>query len=206
MSMPQATRNRLLLSAIAVLFFAPLLLAVLMQSQWWNFEPGTTTNLGKLLDPPVALDAAALRESLAAAGNATEDGRATWLMLYVFPGDCAQGCQDDVSGLRQAHLALGRHREAATVALLSSRPIDAATRAQLQKIYPGFAIIRDDWDTLRAGLAEAVQRIWPGTSDPEDHAFLIDPQGHIILAYAPGFDPNHVYQDLRHLLRYASRD
>jgi len=206
MNNPRATRNRLLLAAIAVLFFAPLLLAVLMQSRWWNFEPGTTTNLGKLLDPPIALDAAALRESLAATENAPGDARPAWLVLYVFPGDCAKDCQDDVSGLRQAHLALGRHRDSALVVLLSSRPLDAATRERLQEIYPGFAVIRDDWDTLRPGLAEAVERLWPGTSDPEDHAFLIDPQGHIILAYAPGFDPNHVYQDLRHLLRYASQD
>ena len=52
---PQIRRNRMLLVAIFALFFIPLLLAVLMRSQWWDFAPAGTTNAGRLLEPAVPL-------------------------------------------------------------------------------------------------------------------------------------------------------
>ena len=46
---PQLRRNRMLLVAIFALFFIPLLLAMLMRSEWWDFTPPGTTNAGRLL-------------------------------------------------------------------------------------------------------------------------------------------------------------
>jgi hypothetical protein len=55
------SRNpRFVLAAIALLFIAPLLLAVLMRSSWWDFKPSETTNRGILVEPPMALPLSAL--------------------------------------------------------------------------------------------------------------------------------------------------
>ena len=63
---------RILLIIIATLFAAPLLLAVLMRSSWWDFKPSELSNRGILVQPPVALDL----NSLVPVAGADEQGSA----------------------------------------------------------------------------------------------------------------------------------
>ena len=53
-------------------------------------------------------------------------------------------------------------------------------------------LVRAD-DGLRAGLAR-----W---EEPGDAAWLVDPNGFVVLRYAPGFDPGDLRSDLARLLK-----
>ena len=57
----------------------------------------------------------------------------------------------------------------------------------------GFHALRDD-PALRAAL--------PRANDPAGvPVYVVDPNGFVILRYAPGFDPSHLRQDLSRLLK-----
>jgi hypothetical protein len=58
----------------------------------------------------------------------------------------------------------------------------------------------------RADLLEAVQNKAGNANTVAAWAFVLDPAGNVILAYAAGFDPNHVNRDLKRLLTWSAQD
>lgn len=193
-------RNRGVLLAIAALFFIPLLLAMLMQSRWWQFETEGTTNQGDLLDPPVIIEATALEPaSLESIG-----GR--WQMAYVLEPQCATVCQRAVTGLRQVHTAAGRHQDTVAVTLYAPGGLSDEQRTLLEGISDRFVLVADPWSRAADAFHTAANQVWPNGGGAIGAAFLIDPRGHIILAYAPGFDPNDIHKDLKKLLKWSSQD
>jgi len=59
-------------------------------------------------------------------------------------------------------------------------------------------LVRAD-DGLRAGLVR--WNITPEESRGGDAAWLVDPNGFVVLRYAPGFDPGDLRTDLARLLK-----
>jgi hypothetical protein len=194
---------RLVLIVIAVLFFGPLLLALLMRSEWWDFKPSSLSNRGTLVQPPAALPL----ESIKALPNSPDGARAgAWVVLYSLPDACHEECQGAVTGLRQLHLATGRHRDRVEIWLLASRQPPAQTLAVLGGIYPEFRLLLDasgEAGRVLAGLGGV-----PGDpqSWPAGQAFLLDPQANIILRYAPDFHSHDISQDLDRLLTWAATE
>lgn len=194
---------RLVLIVIAVLFFGPLLLALLMRSEWWDFKPSSLNNRGTLVQPPAALPL----ESIKALPNSPEGARAgAWVVLYSLPAECHETCQKSVTSLRQLHLATGRHRDRVEIWLLAPRQPPAQTLDLLRGIYSEFRLLLDASGAagrVLAGLGGA-----PG--DPQaqlaGQAFLLDPQANIILRYAPDFHPHDISQDLDRLLTWAATE
>ena len=188
---------------IAVLFFGPLLLALLMRSEWWDFRPSSLNNRGTLVQPPAALPL----ESIKALPNSPEGARAgAWVVLYSLPAECHEACQKSVTSLRQLHLATGRHRDRVEIWLLASRQPPAQTLDLLRGIYPEFRLLLDASGAagrVLAGLGGA-----PG--DPQarlaGQAFLLDPEANIILRYASDFHPHDISQDLDRLLTWAATE
>jgi cytochrome oxidase Cu insertion factor (SCO1/SenC/PrrC family) len=185
-------KNRLVVIAIFVLFFTPVMLAVLMQSRWWQFTPESTVNRGELVQPPVSIELAL--------GEAP-----SWSLLYPFSGRCEDACEDDITGLRQIHRAAGRHREDLAVVLLGLDGIDPATRQQLLDIYPEFRLLDDSAGTGRQALDLALERLGAGGQDADRRGYVVDPAGNLILAYPPSFNPSDMNKDLKRLLRGSER-
>lgn len=200
MSQAEQRRNRLVLLAIAALFFIPLLLASLMQSRWWHYEPADTTNRGTLVQPPVPLD---LQVEDVTADNPVAG---QWQMAYPLQDGCDGTCRQTLTGLRQVHRASGRHQDSVVVSLYSPERPDEGLRRTLSEISPRFVLIEDPWGRADKAFRTATQQTWPQRTQTAGAAFLIDPQGHIILAYAPGFDPNDLHADLKKLLKFSSQD
>ena len=69
---------RLVLAAIVLLFFGPVLLAVWMHSERWGFAPSGTSNLGTLVQPPINLG---LEESLSLKTDSTASGLPAWTVV-----------------------------------------------------------------------------------------------------------------------------
>jgi len=195
---------RLVLLVIALLFFAPLLLAVLMRSEWWDFRPGGFSNRGTLVQPPVLLGLGHLDFQYPEAGIG-ESGRPKWIVLYPFPGACDRECRQDVSSLRQVHLATGRNQDRVAVVLLVQQAMPPEVLRDLVNIYPDFVIALDTAGAAAAILPDLSTNI-TNSAFGDRRAFLLDPPGNIILGYAPGFDPNHINKDLKRLLTWSAQD
>lgn len=194
---------RLVLIVIAVLFFGPLLLALLMRSEWWDFRPSSLSNRGTLVQPPSALPLEAISVLPNSRAGATTGA---WVVLYSLPAECHEACQKTVTGLRQLHLATGRHRDQVEIWLLASRQPPPQTLALLRAIYPRFRLLLDasgEAGRVLAGLGGA-------PDDPQSRlagqAFLLDPEANIILRYAPDFHPHDISQDLDRLLTWAATE
>ena len=197
---------KFVLITIALLFFTPLLLAVLMRSGWWDFKPSSFSNRGTLVQPPVALPMAKLDLQYARSGK-LRGNRDQWVLLYPFPVTCDSACQRAVTGLRQIHKAAGRDRPRVALWLLTPQQTSLETQNMLVGIYPGFDILIDS--SGEAGLTLAALEDDTGTRDrllQRGQAFLLDPATNIILRYTPDFDPNDINKDLDRLLTWSATD
>lgn len=198
---------KFVITFLFALFLAPLLLAVLMRSGWWDYEPPGSANRGALIEPPVPLPLDSLEQQAPAPGNAPAGDTRKWVMLYPLPASCDASCESDITSLRQIHRATGRHRHRVSIWLLSPRPLDADELDHLIGLYPEFVVMVDRYGDAGRELANAMP---PETDTAEagrgGQTFLLDPAANIILAYDAGFDPGDVDRDLERLLKWSQQE
>lgn len=200
--MSKAMTPRVALILIAALFIVPLMLAWMMYSGVIEFRPGSTRNLGRLVEPPVPLawEGVRVRDE---SGFGTEDFIGHWLVLHAVPEPCGDECVEAVVGLRQVHLAAGRNRSRIRLGLLHDGAFPAD--AQWQQIYPEFHLLEDRGGAAWRELRNLTRDLGPGASVP-GATYLVDPLGNIMMFYAPGFDPNDLKKDLKRLLTWSKLD
>ena len=206
---------RIALLVITAMFLLPLILAWLMYSGSVDYKPGSTRNLGVLIEPPSVIDwrSASAADSPQASDRSIGTVPASllehWVILYPVPAECNAVCQKQVTSLRQIHLATGRHQLRLRLALLLDETNREETTELLKSIYEKFSLISDPGGILRSELAS----VRPGEEGPSvtangtpgngmaiDGIYLIDPRGNIMMYYAADADPNHIRQDLKRLL------
>lgn len=188
------------LVAIATLFLIPLLMAVLMRSSLWNFEPSKFANRGTLVEPPLALDITALEIQTSENMTPLSESR-TWVMLYPLSDKCEDSCLADVAKLRQIHIATGRKRDRVSIWLLNNGSLSADVQQQLMAVYSGLDILNDPLDKV-SGQMEGITG--PESRQDSGQVFLLDPSANIILRYPAGFDPKDIDRDLDRLLTWSS--
>lgn len=184
------TRNRLTLIVLIVLFSAPVVLAVLMQSPWLRYEPRATRNHGQFVEPPLQI-AGKLFDP---AGSLVrfEPQANLWTLLYRLPEPCESACLERLDLLHRVRLAMGRHIDRARVLVL---------------IEPGTA-----WPP--AGLRSPAQHLHPVLAggplaldwtlgDTEINLHLVDPEGHVILRYPEPALPTGIQRDFQRLLNWS---
>jgi cytochrome oxidase Cu insertion factor (SCO1/SenC/PrrC family) len=202
---------RLILLIIAAIFLLPLILAWLMYSGSFQFEPGEGKNFGELVEPPVPVDWHEVRLAENAQGENSSRSDASdilsehWVVLFPISGECGNSCRSTASSLRQIHLAAGRHRSRMRVALLLGESNSGETESLLRAVYEPFTLIRAPSGELWNSLAE----IAPEPSGPSSSGYgtyLIDPLGNIMMRYAADADPNHIKQDLKRLFTWSKLD
>lgn len=176
-------RNRLVLVAIFAIFFGAFALAGVLRFSGWR--PAGMKNHGELLQPPG--DLRTLRVILA-------DGRAypwnpaqrTWRIVVAPPAACGAPCVTLSQQIDTVWQLFGRNADHVEVLWLGEPPA-AAKRG------PGLRVLKND-PALRAAL--------PRLNDPEGiPVYVVDPNGFVVLRYAPGFDPSHLRQDMSRLLK-----
>lgn len=176
-------RNRKVLIAIVVLFFGAFLLAGVLRFSGWR--PAGMKNHGELLQPPT--DLRALSPVLAAGGayrwNPTDR---VWRVLVAAPADCGNPCVVLSRDLDTVWRLFGRNADRVHVLWLGPLPESAVRNRALR------ALAEDP--ALRAAL--------PRANDPaRATVYVVDPNGFVILRYAPGFDPAHLREDMNRLLK-----
>jgi hypothetical protein len=192
------TRNRLILVAIFLLFFIPLMAAFLAQPELIGSDPSDTVNRGDLVQPPVALPLEGVRYLGQRDGSALDR---RWLLVEPVTGACDTHCEGIATDLRQVHIATGRRQDEAAILLLFRQEPAAREVATLETIYPRFVLAIDDSGAASAALAAANG----GTAPSSGTTFIRDPEGFLMLYYPPGYNRGDLNTDLTKLLKWSGR-
>lgn len=179
-------RNRGMLIALFVLFFGGMLLAGLLRFSGWR--PEGSKNKGEMLEPYG--DLRAYTPTLANGGAyGWKDEPRIW-RIVVAPRDCdvarAADCTRLLADLDKVWRLMTKDADRVHVLWAGALPAGVAPPPEVR-------VVRAD-DGLRAGLARWNE---PGG----DAAWLVDPNGFVVLRYAPGFDPGDLRTDLARLLK-----
>lgn len=179
----QRTRNRIALVAIFALFFGLFALAGVLRFSGW--KPAGSQNKGEMLDPPG--DLRQVKVTLA-------DGTAypwapverTWRVVVAPKAGCTTECVQLLDRLDLVWQLMGREADRVHILWVGEFPAGG-------KRDPALRIAADN-PAVRAGL--------PRSDDPAGTpVYLVDPNGFVVLRYAPGFDPGHLRYDLAKLLK-----
>lgn len=185
MSLDAATvrRNRLMLLAIFAIFFGSLLFAGVLRFSGWR--PAGSKNHGELLQPPGDLRQVVplTKDGKSYAWNPVER---TWRIALAPPASCASECVELARELDLVWQLFGKDADKVHVLWIGDVPAGAARPTSLHELQPSPA--------LSAGL--------PRVNDPRGvPVYVIDPNGFVILRYAPGFDPGGLRADMAKLLK-----
>ena len=179
----QVRRGRRILILIFVLFFGSLLVAGLLRFSGWQ-PPGSKVH-GDMLQP--AIDARALVPKLADGSdyswNPTER---TWRIVVAPPADCREACVKLAQDLDKVWQLFGRRADHVHILWIGTPPADAPKNAALRVVQP------------TPEMLAALPRVNDAQGVP---IYVIDPNGFVILRYAPGTDPGFVRTDVSRLLK-----
>ena len=178
-------RNRRMLVALFVLFFGGMLVAGLLRFSGWR--PEGSKNKGEMLQPYG--DLRAYTPTLANGGAyGWKDEPRIW-RIVAMPRDCAStraaDCGRLLTDFDKVWRLMTKDADRVHVLWAGAMPPGA-------KVPDEVRLVRAD-DGLRAGLA--------GADAAGDAAWLMDPNGFVVLRYAPGFDPGDLRTDLARLLK-----
>lgn len=176
-------RGRLVLVLLALLFLGSAAIAVALRLGGW--QPAGQRNHGQLLDPVV--DARALAPQRADGGRFDwQPARRMWRIVVAAEPGCGTECVDLSHNLHKVWQLLGHTADNVEILWLGPLPAGAATAAPLMAMSPS--------PELRAAL--------PGAADTTGSSvYVVDPNGFVVLRYAPGFDPAGLRADLAKLLK-----
>ena len=184
-------RNRNMLVALFVLFFGGMLIAGLLRFSGWR--PEGSKNKGEMLQPYG--DLRGYTPTLANGGAyGWKDEPRIW-RIVAMPRDCdttrAVECARLLADFDKVWRLMTKDADRVHVLWAGAMPPGA-------KVPDEVRLVRAD-DGLRAGLAR--WDITPDESRRGDAAWLVDPNGFVVLRYAPGFDPGDLRSDLARLLK-----
>jgi len=205
-------RQRRMLLALALFFFAPLAVSFFLYYGSGGWRPGNRVNHGDLIDPARPLPEVSLPLAHAtvpaagagAAGPGTGSALFTradflknkWTLLYWGSGACAARCRTDLYNMRQVRIALNRDMDRVQRVFVAEG--ECCDWPFLEHEHPDLLTV------LATPAAQPLRDIFPAVSadDPgtTDRIYLIDPLGNLMMSYAPEAKPKGMLQDLKRLL------
>lgn len=179
---PQPNPGRRVLLAIVLLFLGTFILAGVLRFSGWR--PQGLKNKGELLQPPADLRDAAPR--LAAGGTyAWMPETRTWRIVVPAPAQCDARCAQLAIGIDKVRAMSGKEIDRVDILWLGAHPANLPAG--------GVRVLADD-PAWRARL--------PRIDDPRGTpVYVLDPNGFVVLRYAPGFDVGDLRTDLSRLLK-----
>lgn len=179
----QRNRNRLVLVLIAAFFFVPMLIAGVMR--FTDRHPAINRQNGELLEPKPDLRALplALADGTPYPWN---PGARVWRIVVAPPAGCAQECVKLSHELDTVWQLFGKDADQVDVLWAGEPPAGAARPPSLRVLGPS------------PQLRERLPRLNDPAGTP---VYVIDPNGFVILRYAPGFQPGGLHKDLSRLLK-----
>ncbi len=185
-----AKRSKWTLYLVILVCAAPVVLSYL---SYYVIKPEKRNNYGELIDPrayPIPDLASVTLDGQPASLN---DYHGKWLLVQADAGDCEKRCADKLFYQRQLRLTQGKDSDRIERVWLVN---DAAPLSTvLVKEYDGTRILRVDPKKLAAWLPVDTGTVL------EDHLYVIDPLGNLMMRFPKDPDYNKVKKDLTKLLK-----
>lgn len=188
-------RGRQQFLLLAVLFFAPLLAALVLYFVAPQWQPEGHTNYGELVHPARPLPAAELRDAQGAPA-APDVLRGRWSFVYLGTSDCDDACADKLYQIRQVRALLNEKRQ------------------RVQRVYlaPDLESLERVRDALAAEHADLVwlvdaggtlKDVFAGAQADPQTLYLVDPLGNWMMVYAGSAESTGLLKDIKRLLRVS---
>lgn len=184
--------SRMKLLALAALFLAPFVGALLLYYVFPEYIPAGRQNYGTMVNPVRPVPDLALTDPAGVAAPTALLGK--WSMVYLGRASCDETCAARLVMTRQVRLALAKNRERVQRVYLA--PDAAAAAAVTAQLGPE----HHDLVVLVTGGAAAAQFFQPG--DP-DEIYLLDPLGNLTMLYTGAVEHQGLYRDIKKLLRVS---
>ena len=186
-------KSKWTLYAIIAVCAAPVIVSYFM---YYVVKPQGRTNYGTLIDPRAYPIPALGAATLAGKPAGLEAFKGKWIMLQVGGGDCDDACRNRLFKMRQLRLMQGKemNRIERVWLITDDKPLETV----LMREYDGTRMLRADARKVDAWLP-----VDAGTQ-PEDHIYLIDPHGNLMMRFPKDADPNRIKHDLKRLLMASS--
>lgn len=156
-----------------------------------------TANLGRLLDPPVAV---ADLSPVDGAGQvfSPHGDQPLWRIVLLGGAECDESCRHLLYYTRQIHTAMGKYASRIERVYLAAGANPAENPlGGLAGDYPRLKLLYTSAPASQALLAATA-------GAPEPAYFVMDPEGWIILSYAADADGKDIMADLKFLLKNSS--
>ncbi len=183
MTAPSKTRSRLILLLVALMFLGSFGVAAALFFGGW--QPTQTRNVGEMLKPYPDLRDIALFQANGEPWQWQPSER-NWHILVDAPADCGAPCSQLLNVLHRVWVSEGRHAERVRVLWFGELPADAPQFSGLVAMQPNPALQARLPDTARADALPV---------------YLADPNGYLVLRYAPGFNPSGLRKDLSRVVK-----
>lgn len=186
-------RSNWILFLVIAVCAAPMILSYFT---YYVIKPERRNNYGELIDPrryPIPDLGATTLDGGPASLN---DYHGKWLLIQVDQGRCDARCTEKLYYMRQLRAAQGKERERIERVWLVTD--DAPLSTALVKEYDGTRILRVDRDKLAKWLPVAEG------ARAEDHLYMIDPLGNLMMRFPKAPDYNKVKKDIIKLLRASA--
>jgi len=188
------TRQQKILLITALVFAAPLLLAILLFVKPDLVQLGTKNN-GTLVTPARPLDAL----SISIAGHSGDKGllEGKWTWASFIEGPCDQSCAERLYKTRQVRLALGKDMDKGQRLLVQlGTPTELDPR--LLEAHPDLIIAHTEQDA-----AWLTQFHLDENSVETANIYLVDPLGNLMMYYPPGIEGPKILKDIQRLVRVS---
>lgn len=153
-----------------------------------------TSNYGELISPSKRIDPNGFKVTLPSGSQERADIKGRWVLLQVAPGPCLDRCLANLHKTHQVWLMLNKEMPRVKRLLVSSSPKGLPESPK-----------QEGWDdsillsTAQKEVLKTLGEVFDG-GQGEGQIVLIDPEGNLVLKYAPDFDPYRMVKDLKHLL------
>ncbi|MFM8548970.1 MAG: SCO family protein [Betaproteobacteria bacterium] len=185
-------RGRLKLLLVLLACAAPVLASYFT---YYVIRPEGRVNYADLIEPQRPLLDLALAGPDEASGTLASL-RGKWVLVVIAAPDCPPDCERSLYNIRQVRLTTGRERERVERLWILNAPGEPAASL----------IAQHDGLLLRRASADVLASRFPAADGGriDDHIFIIDPLGNLMMRFPAKADPSRMKKDLNKLLR-ASR-
>lgn len=184
-ALPRTTSGLPMLALIVVLLSLPFAIAGGLYLSGWR--PAQGSQHGTLFDPPLSLPAGGL---LGSDGRPLAEFDGKWLLILAGHGPCQAACAGRVDEMRRLQVSLNKDMLRLRRMVLTDATNDGVLRDFRQR-QPDLVLAATPADWL------------PATADAAYRLYIADPQGRLIISYAPDVAGPAVRADLERLLRFA---
>lgn len=188
------TRQQKTLLITALVFAAPLLLAILLFIKPDLVQLGAKNN-GILITPARPLDAISLSVAGQEMDKSLLEGKWTWASFLE--GTCDPACAEQLYKSRQVRLALGKDMDKGQ-RLLVQVGTASELEPQLLEAHPDLII-----GNAEEGAAWLTQFHLDGNSVDTANIYLVDPLGNLMMYYPPEIEGPKILKDIQRLVRVS---